>query len=216
MKMDEELSALDTAAIVFSIGGLLLYHAQLYFLVYTHQTSNKTQLGQMMANTIHWVKKHQVKEDPQSVTLAIQTLRNTILVAVFVGGNAISLGLNFSNQYSQTNKRPLQIRAILLTFLCFCSFLSWAMNIRFCSQVGYLIGTLNIPHEGLDDEESENLTASKDPKGKNFTKLEGGVSTGDIETPAIHENNEERIAKIKESQADRAANILILASISFR
>jgi hypothetical protein len=204
------ITALDAAAIVFAGAGLSLYHVHLYLTSFSSPSAN-SHLRQLISNTVYFVKKHQEKDDPLSGQLAIQTLRNTIIVAVFVGGSVLTLGLTFSTQYSETNAINLKIRAVLLTFFCFCSFLSWVMVIRFSAQVGYLMGTLHIPHEYADDVTESGSTSSDSGEGKDLK----GIPPSEIASSA-RLIDDKRIEKIKESQAQRCTNIIILSAIAFR
>jgi hypothetical protein len=54
-------------------------------------------------------KKHQTKEDPAAATLAVQTNRNIILLAVFVGGNAVNIAISYANNYKDIKDRNSQI-----------------------------------------------------------------------------------------------------------
>jgi hypothetical protein len=203
------ITVLDTAAIVFAGAGLSLYHVHLYLTSFSNPNAN-SHLRQLISNTVYFVKKHQEKDDPLSGQLAIQTLRNTIIVAVFVGGSVLTLGLAFSTQYSETDAINLKIRAVLLTFFCFCSFLSWVMVIRFSAQVGYLMGTLHIPHEYADD-----LTECGSSSSGHENKDLKGIPPSEI-TSSASLIDDKRIEKIKESQAQRCTNIIILSAIAFR
>ena len=116
------MEALDVAAVTFSLATMGLYHIHLYSSVILGRNS-KAQLAKMIQNSYWWAKKHQEKDDAPTVTLAVQTLRNTILVAVFVGGNAITTGLSYANSYDGSSELNLQIRSIVLSTLCICSFL---------------------------------------------------------------------------------------------
>ena len=80
--MDDK--SFDIAAIAVSSGVLIGYHAYLYLAVFLYMNDN-IQLSTNMKNSIWWLKKHELKGDAPTVTLAIQTFRNTILVAIFVG-----------------------------------------------------------------------------------------------------------------------------------
>jgi hypothetical protein len=102
------------------------------------------QLSINIKNLTDWLLKHKEKGDAPSVTLAVHTLRNTILVAIFLGGNAFNYAFTFTNNYlSYSGNEIMQIRSIVLSTCLFCSFLCWACVIRYASHNGYLIGTLS-------------------------------------------------------------------------
>lgn len=209
--------ALDIAAISYAIGGLGLYHLHLYSNVFYYPSAEHTQVGRMLSSANYWTKKHQVKEDPASVTLAIQTLRNTILVAVFVGGNAVNVAISYSNSFHDLTDHNDQIRSIILSILCFCSFLSWVMVIRLASQLGYFVGTLNVVG---DDEIEKELTSSSyqpvvpkdtidldiDENRENDPRRKEIAAT---ERKMIEEN-------IKSMKLKKFTNLLILMFIFFR
>ena len=88
MSIEETYNSFDLEAIAVSVCLLSGYHAFLYTLVFCF-ASNRIQLSTNLKNSILWIKKHQQKTDAPTVTLAVQTLRNTILVAVFIGGYAL-------------------------------------------------------------------------------------------------------------------------------
>jgi hypothetical protein len=145
--VDFEDRNLAYGAIAGSLFLLITYHIIMYSAVLTGR-GKSTQLSQNIRNSMGWVLKHREKSDAPSVTLAIQTFRNTILVAVFVGGNAFTQAFNFADGYQSSVGNPIeQARYIVLAALLFGSFLSWACVIRFVAHLGYLIGTLshNVP-----------------------------------------------------------------------
>lgn len=130
-------------AIAASLFIFFVYHVIMYSSVFASCSSTPHQLSLNIRNTMRWVVKHKEKNDPASTTLAVQTLRNTILIAVFIGGNAFQLAFSFADNYQASIGNPIeQARSIILATLLFASFLSWATVIRFVAHLGYLIGTL--------------------------------------------------------------------------
>lgn len=77
----------------------------------------------------------------QNNCISVQTLRNTILVSIFVGGSAFQYGFLFLN-IPTTNDRE-KIRAVILSVLLFSSFLSWAGTIRYANHLAFSIGALD-------------------------------------------------------------------------
>eukprot|EP01040_Poterioochromonas_malhamensis_P003230 gene3230-3443_t len=139
------MEALDVAAVTFSLATMGLYHIHLYSSVILGRNS-KAQLAKMIQNSYWWAKKHQEKDDASNSTLAIHTLRNSLYVAIFVGGFSFTTALKYANSYDSTSDLNLQIRAIILSALCVCSFLCFAAVVRFNTQLGFLICTSNIPY----------------------------------------------------------------------
>jgi len=131
----------DFAAIIISLGCLVCYHSYLYFLVFFYY-SDKVQLSTNMKNSIFWLQKHRQKGDAPTVTLAIQTLRNTILIAIFIGGYALQTAITTVNMAASAEDVYAKFRVIIIASFTFSSFLSWASVIRIASHLGYLIGTL--------------------------------------------------------------------------
>jgi hypothetical protein len=228
------LSDLDIVAVSFAVASSFIYNVFIYSYVCKAGCGKSTvftvepQVSKVMQNSFHWARKHQNKEDAASVTLAVQTLRNTILVAIFVGGSAINLGLSFTDGFD-TLTLPERIRAIILSVLCFCSFLCWVLVIRFSSQLGYLIGTLNIPHVQVDPSEirkkkqtevtkTDDIELGIDNIRNDAVNEEKQVGTRNYNTVATDDvSSKEEIDKIaKGKQLRHCTNLLKLNSIMFR
>lgn len=146
------MDILDTGAVTVSVFVLFAYHAVLYSSVAANvlcassdaaKPGAKIQLSINIRNASIWLDKHKASTDAPTVTLAIQTLRNSILVAVFVGGQSFLFGFNTITSYPETvgNTRN-QVRSIILSTCLFASFLNWAWVIRISSHLGYMIGTI--------------------------------------------------------------------------
>lgn len=130
--------------------GLTLLIEVAYLCVYewrVNDTSTRgtTQLGRNYYNMILWSDKHAEKPDAPSVTLAIQTLRNTILVGIFIGGASLQYAANacdFLVRPVGPISPQIFCRELILGGLLFISFLNWTQVIRFANHLGYWIGTL--------------------------------------------------------------------------
>ena len=160
------MDALNSGAVGASIGALGLYHLYAYGLVLCVKSS-PIQLSRNIQNSGMWFDKHLKMKDPASVTLAIQTLRNTILIAIFIGGSAFQYAWLSLNALSTTTNINDQVRYIILGSCLFCSFLNWANTIRMASHMGYVIGTLD--QRMSDVEAAKALVAAK--------------GTNDVESP---------------------------------
>ena len=132
----------DVIAITVSLFALITYHAYIYISVFVFM-SDRIQLSTNMKNSVFWINKHGQKGDAPTVTLAIQTLRNTILIAIFVGGYSLQLGISTINTYSNSMGIFEAFRCIVIGILSLASFLSWATVIRIASHLGYMVGTLD-------------------------------------------------------------------------
>lgn len=119
------------------------------------------QLNRNLENYYAWLTKHQGKDDAPNVTLAIQTLRNTILVAVFVGGSSFQYGLALLNAVTGISKLDIRIRAIISSCCLFGSFLCWAGVIRYAAHLGYEISVLAEKHKKYLTIENERKNAIK-------------------------------------------------------
>lgn len=161
--MGDPLTLFDAVGLAASIFVLAAYHTIFYY----HQRTAGMQLSFNIRNVAHWLHKHKVKSDPQSGTLAIHTLRNTIMVGVFIGGYALNTAYTSALDYINGLNKRKQVRALCLAILLFGSFLCWAIVIRHAAHLGYMIGTLDfedksdlavlerLPGHGTDPTSSE-------------------------------------------------------------
>ncbi|RYG94790.1 hypothetical protein EON65_56950, partial [archaeon] len=98
------------------MGVFLVYHVAFYSMIFSRNASVQLRLN--VKNATHWIAKHRDIGDPHSVTLAIQTLRNTLIVATFVGGFAFTYAFDFTNQFQNVgDDLNLQARAIIISTL---------------------------------------------------------------------------------------------------
>jgi hypothetical protein len=95
-----------------------------------------------LVNSEMWMKKHKEGNDTAAILLAVQTLRNTLMAAIFIGGNAIVIAYNLANEYPSLTDPRLRVRSLVIMTLMFSSFLCWANVIRLASVLGYMIGTM--------------------------------------------------------------------------
>ena len=78
------------------------------------------------------------------MTLAIQTMRNSMMVGVFIGGGVLNLAVSTANEFNEIDNTDgrMKARTCVLAACCICSFLCWVNVIRYCAHLGYLLGTL--------------------------------------------------------------------------
>jgi Protein of unknown function, DUF599 len=136
------METFNIGAITAAILSLFLYHIFLYYEI-IFLNSRSFRLARNVSNAAMWFEKHKVMKDAASVTCAIQTLRNTILVSIFVGGYAFQYGNQSINAINASYSDNDMARAIILSILFYSSFLSWANTIRMASHLGYSIGVLD-------------------------------------------------------------------------
>jgi hypothetical protein len=169
----------NLTCIFASLFALLTYTALSYILTLIYPSSSfKTQLAKNTSNTTLWIKKHQEKSDAASVVAAIQTLRNTIYVSIFVGGGAFQSAINVIILYHQAKQIEERIRIIILGLTLFISFLCWASTIRAASHLGYLTGVLGFS-DSHPDEKSEIIRSEKT----------GGADDTSLKIDQIKESN---------------------------
>jgi hypothetical protein len=149
-----KLSDYDKAAVALSIVALTAYHLNLY-VISPHFSHSKVPFAASMKNCFMWLQKHKENNESPSILLAIQTLRNTMMAAVFIGGNSITIAYSMSNAYPDLKDERLQVRSIIITLMLFSSFLCWANVIRVSSLLGYYIGTLKYSEKLRQEKEQE-------------------------------------------------------------
>lgn len=123
----------------------------------------------------HWITRQATNQDNASMILTVQTFRNTIMVATFIGGAA------FSNAFSQLNSSshlPLdrKIVAIFISICLFASFLCWTQVIRACLRLAYILYAWNYEVDALGKNHEE--PAEKREKRKKL-RIAGAVQLGE-------------------------------------
>jgi len=134
----------DYGTVCFCLGTFAVYQIHYYTATITRGSASHTVLSTNIKIALSWIRKHKEKGDAPNVTLAIQTLRNTILIAIFAGGFTLALGLSYSYAYTNIiGDEVLQLQHIIMCVCLLCSFLCWACVVRYSSHVGYYIGALS-------------------------------------------------------------------------
>jgi uncharacterized membrane protein len=123
-----------------------------------------------MFNGLIWITKHNEKPDAPSVTLAIQTLRNTIFVAIFTGGAVFQYGATNLNNFDRSASVERKVRVVILGAVLLLSFLCWASVIRTSSHLGYFLGALE-----FHDKEIKRIAAERSAR-----EAETGLISNDI------------------------------------
>jgi uncharacterized membrane protein len=160
----------------------------------------KVQLSKNVFHGIEWLTKHRGKPDPASVTLAVQTLRNTNFVAIFVGGYSLQSAVQTLNSFEKSASIPSKVRAIVLGITLICSFLAFASCIRSSSHLAYFVGALEYHDKAAEEERAANM--------------EGNVANGEISSEA-HEKNAARIEDESEDVWEEIKSMMRLLLISF-
>lgn len=98
--MSTPLTEFDIVAVTFALVLLSGYHIHLYVIRPKVFGASKPYTLNVINSEI-WVQKHREKGDTPTQLLAIQTLRNTMTAAVFMGGNALYIAYNLSDSYTE-------------------------------------------------------------------------------------------------------------------
>lgn len=133
--------AAAVAAVLFSfVAYLVIYQAR----ARSRTASLETQTGRNFLNMARWVEKHNRLPDAPSVTLVVQSTRNTILVGVFVGGSSLTAAISATDMLARPGglTPQLVVRQLIVAGMLFISFLNWAQVIRYANHIGYYCGTL--------------------------------------------------------------------------
>ena len=131
----------DIAMVCISLGIFALYHINLYIVLPYYSEKTVPFLTNMQNSTL-WIQKHKEMNESATILLAIQTLRNTMMAAVFIGGNALNFAYVFANDFKNVTDPAMQLRSVAITTFMFLSFMCWANVIRIASVLGFLIGTM--------------------------------------------------------------------------
>ena len=126
----------------------------------------------------------------------VQTLRNTILVSIFVGGSAFQYGFLFLN--TPPNSLREQVRQIILAILLFSSFLCWANTIRYANHLAYTLGALDLQVQLIESREA--LEQQEKDKNKNSTLARDVDADIEFDIEIGNDNeNENKTEKMAES-----------------
>ena len=128
-------SALEIVSLSVSGLVLLLYNAIALL-------SGKTNLGLMLKADEEWCKKHRLTSgNAQDVTAAIQTLRNSVLVSVFIGTVTFNTFFDALKALHLHERHDfLWVSNFVVAALYASSFLSFCVCIRCAAHSGYLVG----------------------------------------------------------------------------
>lgn len=105
-------------------------------------------LSTMLHSGRSWARKHVAGRGAAEVTLAIQTLRNTVLVATFVGTLSFTVAATTLGAVSGAIGAASAARALLQASLLTGAFLNFALVIRCAAHTGYVIGSVTAQLEG--------------------------------------------------------------------
>lgn len=173
--MSDDFDSFDVGAVCASVVLLTVYHVNLY-VIRPQCFGARIPFGVNLKNANMWIRKHKEMNESSVVLLAVQTLRNTMMAGVFIGGNAVVLAFNFANSYRQQDGMRMKTRSLIITICMFASFLAWANVIRLSSVLGYMIGTMQyserLRKEAIEQEKAE-LDALEANKATDALQLAG-------------------------------------------
>jgi hypothetical protein len=124
--------------------------------------------------------KHKEKTDAPTMTLAIQTMRNSIMVGVFIGGGVLNLAVSTANEFNDLNNSDgrMKARTCVLAACCICSFLCWVNVIRYCAHLGYILGTMGYTPASTPTTISSSATSIQAQQAVNTSSTVPMASTG--------------------------------------
>lgn len=197
---DTFLPAFDCAAIGVSLCSLSVYLVLYQNRVFRKELAHSTQTGRNFANMFLWVQKHGEKPDAPTVTLAVQTLRNTILVAVFIGGSSLTAAVSALDILTRPVVTPqLLTRQLLIASLLFLSFLNWTQVLRYAHHVGFFVGTLemHVSHARETQLREATTKAAKEDADADATKV--SPPSGDDSSTVLNATRPSETALVVES-----------------
>jgi uncharacterized membrane protein len=139
------ISVFDIISVTLSLLMFTAYYIHFY-LVSIGSGPKSTQLRKNIDNVGYWSMKHFYASDSTATTtLAVQTLRNSIVAAIFIGGSALStVSVVIQPMFEYWSPR-LAVRQLILSILLTISFLNWALVIRYNTHAGFMAGAIH-PH----------------------------------------------------------------------
>ena len=156
------------------------------------------QLAKTTSMSLLWVRKHREKDDAASMQLAIHTFRNTLLIAIFMGGLALQAAITCGSYYTTATVSFERVRLMIISVTLLLSFLSWASVIRTCAHLGYMTGVLS-------------YHAPPSPRNNNATPSNRRLSNNNTTTTTNNNNNAipPSNASVDSRESDKDSNILI-------
>lgn len=145
---------LNIAALVFA-GVLGVGYIVRYLYNATSPNKDDVFISQNLRIIRLWISRHSNQQDSQTLTLAVQTMRNTLMIAIFIGGAAFSYAVsNLGNV--QGERLENRISSLIVSILLILGFLCWMQVIRAALLLGYTLGVWNkdsviIGHDVQDD-----------------------------------------------------------------
>ena len=144
------VAATTSSLFLFMTYNIYAYYSSIRLICFSsdnHSDNKKTeemsQIQRNYATSYMWLLKHAEKNDAANVTLGIQTLRNTILVAIFIGTITFQTAVTIILKYAVQTTDIDRVQVLITSVLLFLSFLCWASVIRCASHLGYQTGVIS-------------------------------------------------------------------------
>ena len=155
------------------------------------------QLAKTTSMSLLWVRKHREKDDAASMQLAIHTFRNTLLIAIFMGGLALQAAITCGSYYTTATVSFERVRLMIISVTLLLSFLAWASVIRTCAHLGYMTGVLSYQAPPSPRNNTINTSNRRLSNNNNTTNTNNNN--------AIPPSN----ASVDSRESDKDSNILI-------
>ena len=126
-------------AALSSVGGILMVYN--IFTVAKARKRSSLMLSTMLHAVDSFVSKHIEQNDTPTVVLLVQSLRNYMMVAIFIGGISFQSFQVACAAISLTTTPIENARTLILSSFLICSFLNFALVIRCAAHLGILLGS---------------------------------------------------------------------------
>jgi Protein of unknown function, DUF599 len=124
------IAAVGVVAIVYNVGVVLR----------ARRSGGRSLHAVMIDGGAAFISKHLEKDDAATSVLAVQSLRNTILVAIFIGGIAFQSFQAAAAAAGAAADAVATARTLVLSAFLLGSFLNFALVIRAASHLAYIMG----------------------------------------------------------------------------
>ena len=139
------MSLFEIIALSVTASILILYN--LLVVSFSRGAFSRSLHSLVLASTAAFIRKHLSSSDPSADLLAVQSLRNTALVAIFIGGIAFQAFQTAATAAAEAASPVAASRNLILASFLLCSFLNFALVIRAASHLSFMIGAAPVvPH----------------------------------------------------------------------
>lgn len=211
------ISVLDVVSVTIVLSSFSVY---LYlYTSHSYVSEGSTPLRRNLENVVYWSLKHfNASHDTPTTTLAIQTLRNSMIAAIFIGGAALTSAGAVIQPINEYWTPRLAIRQIILSSLLCISFLNWALVVRYNTHAGFMAGAI---HTHVKEKVSEMKMRRASQAEKTIGDDSGAIAgAGDVdleEQVLIDKEVEERAREEVGESFTKVCSLSVLhQSLGFR